>query len=162
MNISDHKKWYGPVKVKGIRMFGRITPVYVMPAGIGLCDGGTKRAGIYAFQSVDEVEFGSTGCLKTRFSQRHHTSRWATYVFWMELQKHGWLDPEYRFYIEAFCINFCCRTDFLGRRVRNYQSSKTMGRFIGANYAVGNLGVKFLHIIKRSTQSIDLSFNTAR
>lgn len=151
---------YGAAYVKGIRMFGRITPVYIMPSGIDLCDGGKKRAGVYAYISEHEIEFGSTGCLRKRFYEKYSATRWSTHVFWMDLQKHHWISTEHRLYIEALCINYCCRTNFLNHQVRNYQLSKTMGRFAGYNHPVGNLGIKFINIIKRSNNSLERIFNT--
>lgn len=139
-----------PIRIQGVRMFGRDTPVYAMKGGTPYLGTKNKRSGVYAFVSKNEVEFGSTGCLQTRFVQRYPSIRWATQVIWMEFQCHRWLDREYRLYIEARCINSCVNTNILQRRVRNCQFAKSMGRFVGADYAVGALATKFLHIINRS------------
>lgn len=151
-----------PVRIQGVRMFGRDTPVYATEGGTPYLGFKNKRSGVYAFVSKNDVEFGSTGCLQTRFDQRYPSTRWATHVIWMELQCHRWLDREYRLYIEARCINSCANTNFLQRRARNYQFAKSMGRFTGVDYAVGDLATKFLHIIKRSARSIEAGFNIAK
>lgn len=144
----------GPARIQAIRMFNKDAPVYIMQERIPLFGQRKQYSGVYAFISQTEVEFGSTGCLMTRFSQRFHTTQWATHVIWMELQCYRWRGAENRLLIEAGCINFCTQSGFLRRHVRNSQYSKTMGKFSGVDSAVSDLGTRFLHIIKRTCHSI--------
>lgn len=139
-----------PVCIRAIRMFGHDTHIYSLPAQQPLLGDQAENSGVYVFLSSSQVEFGSTKSLQRRFNERFFHARWATHVLWMDLRRDHWLNAEYRLYIEALCINTCNKTDFLGRQVRNRQFSRTMGRFSGADYAVGLLGVEFLQTIRRS------------
>lgn len=102
---------------------------------------------VYGLVTDDEFEIGSAKKLCRRIYNRPKELK-ATHLAWVALKDIPGISIEDVRFVEATCIFAASRSHFIGRKLRNKQFTKTMGRFAGRQSPLQTVSYEFLSTIE--------------